>query len=160
MDTSETVQFIDAIKAVSPQPFNDAAPAIWSAVLADVPLADAMAVLAQVVARHTFVAPSDIVKGVRAIRHERWQAFTYTVETNVAADDQTGWDSRERRAIREAVMSGEMTAAGYRAYRDSGRTITPAPGPGYRAVLAHRCVPESQGRCPCGGSGRVVVPGA
>ena len=47
MNLNETIQLIDSIKAVSPQPFSDTAPAVWAEVLADIPLADARRVLVE-----------------------------------------------------------------------------------------------------------------
>lgn len=149
MNLNETIQLIDSIKAVSPQPFSDTAPAVWAEVLADIPLADARRVLVELSKGQTFIAPGELYRGAQVIRQARWQAFTLVVESNVPKDDRSGWDYRERVAIREAIKNGQMDEAGYRAYRDSGATITPADAP--RAVEPHRCSPESGGPCWCRG---------
>lgn len=147
MNGQEAVRLCQVIKALCPsQAFEDETPAVWHAVLADLPLADALEALKVVAQTERYVTPSDLIKAAKKIRSQRWgKAIQALPAPNVDPDDAEAY-RRELRALERAAYDGTLDVEAYEA---GGATLSGAPPlrrgalgppdlPRLRALLASR----------------------
>ena len=121
-------------RMVPHQQFDDATPQAWAQTLAGVDVADARAVIGDVLAREPYVAPNAIVAAVRRLRRDRLAAAGFdTICPNVDPADAPRY-AAERRALRDAIASGQMDSAAVTAY-EAGE-VAPLTGGQPYAVAA------------------------
>lgn len=126
MNAQETARLCRLIAALSPaQKMDDETPAVWSVILADVTLSDAMEAVKVIAARQPWIAPADIVAEARRLRKGRLESVG-TPTPNVDPQDTQAWIA-EQRALTAAVAAGQMDESGKREYERGGRTLTGAP---------------------------------
>lgn len=110
MNLSETVALLRFVAAACPaQKLDEYTPDAWAEVLADIAPADAKTAVINLVREKPFIACSDVVTGVKALRSKRLQAFgdIGTAPPEIL-DDTRAWVEWERER-REGIASGRIT---------------------------------------------------
>ena len=112
MNITETTALITWQKIIKPaQEFDDLTPRAWQPILRDVSVDDARAVVVDLARTASWIDPNDIVAAARRLRRERLTTAGFTeLAPNVDPDNPAGWIA-ERRALREAIASGQLPAA-------------------------------------------------
>lgn len=127
MNLSETVKIIEQARALWPDRLRnlpDATPGYWHETLADVSYPDAHAALTAMAREHEWFSLASLVAAVRQTRADRLAAVCPNpgdIEEVAGGDLEAG--RLEVRAVREAIASGRMDAAAYRAYLAAGAPI-------------------------------------
>lgn len=131
MNRSETAQLLTKIAAFDRRTIGEADVLAWHEILEPFPLADCLdAVRAYFSETREWCMPSDVVQRVQAVRTQRLRdAGTITPNecTYERIDSPTGWSQSwsdgyyvEARALRDAIVAGQLTPERKRAYERSG----------------------------------------
>lgn len=110
MNMAETTALIRFISAACPaQKFDEYTADAWTTALEDIDASDAKEATIGLVREKPFIACSDIVTGVKALRTYRLKRFgDIGIAPRQILDDATAWVQWERER-REAIASGRLT---------------------------------------------------
>ena len=146
MDRSQAVDLVEYVRSLCPsQHFSEMTPIAWADVLSDYSLPECQAAARKLAAGKPFIAPSEIIGEVKAVRTARLVALPpENVVPNVDPDFPAEY-AAEQRAIANAIADGRLTADKVRDYYAWGKSLAGAEGAAVKAVSRPRL---SSGRLP------------
>lgn len=97
----------------------------WHDVIGDIPLDDARrAVVEHFKASTDYLKPGHIRASAKDLRKRRLAEIGSVIDPNRADSDDVKTEIETRKQLTEAIASGTLTAADYRAYHREGRPFT------------------------------------
>lgn len=117
MNLTETAAMVAYLMKARPQQrFDDETVASWAPSMDGISREDALAVMPEIVASVEWITVTHIVAAVKRLRRDRLARAGFdTICPNVDPDDVARY-AAERRALRDAIASGQMTTEHVAAY--------------------------------------------